>query len=130
MVVGDSLQADNRLLNGVSQSMVHRLSPFSSVSKLLAATSISSTEYTIVSRSPPVNLGNFLRRLALPKPVQHWPLTTLREKLVKIRAEVTRHAKYVTFQLTEVAVIRHLFAAIRDRMARLAIPPPAAEHGA
>jgi hypothetical protein len=30
------------------------------------------------------NLGNFLRRLALPKPVQHWSLTTLREKLIKI----------------------------------------------
>ncbi len=30
------------------------------------------------------NLANFLRRLALPKPVQHWSLTTLREKLVKI----------------------------------------------
>jgi hypothetical protein len=77
------------------------------------------------------NVGNFLRRLALPKPVQHWSLTTLREKLVKIGAKVTRHAKYVTFQLAEVAVTRHLFAAILDRIARLAIPPPlAAGHGA
>ena len=41
------------------------------------------------------NLANFLRRLALPKPVQHWSLTTLREKLVKIGAKVTRHSKYV-----------------------------------
>ena len=41
------------------------------------------------------NLGNFLRRLALPKPVQHWSLTTLREKLIKIGAKVTRHSKYV-----------------------------------
>ena len=24
------------------------------------------------------NLGNFLRRLALPKPIRHWSLTTLR----------------------------------------------------
>jgi hypothetical protein len=70
------------------------------------------------------NLANFLRRLALPKPVQHWSLTTLREKLVKIGAEVTRHAKYVTFQLAEVAVPKRLFAAILDRIARLAIPPP------
>ena len=73
------------------------------------------------------NLGNFLRRLALPKPVQHWSLTTLREKLVKIGAKVTRHAKYVTFQLAEVAVPRRLFAAILDRIARLAIPPPLVE---
>ena len=73
------------------------------------------------------NLGNFLRRLALPKPVQHWSLTTLREKLVKIGAEVTRHSKYVAFQLAEVAVPRRLFAAILDRIARLAIPPPVVE---
>jgi len=28
------------------------------------------------------NLGNFMRRLALPKSVRHWSLTTLREKLI------------------------------------------------
>jgi hypothetical protein len=28
------------------------------------------------------NLGNFMRTLALPKEVEHWSLTTLREKLV------------------------------------------------
>ena len=71
------------------------------------------------------NLGNFLRRLALPKPVRHWSLTTLREKLIKIGAKVTRHSKYVTFQLAEVAVTRNLFAAILNRIARLAMPPPA-----
>jgi hypothetical protein len=32
----------------------------------------------------------------------------LREKLIKIGAKVTRHAKYVTFQLAEVAVTRNL----------------------
>ena len=72
------------------------------------------------------NLANFLRRLALPRDVQHWSLTTLREKLVKIGAKVTRHAKYVTFQLAEVAVPRRIFAAILDRIAQLAIPPPIA----
>ena len=70
------------------------------------------------------NLGNFLRRLALPKLVRHWSLTTLHEKLIKIGAKVTRHAKYVTFQLAEVAVTRDLFATILDRIARLALPPP------
>jgi len=70
------------------------------------------------------NLGNFLRRLALPKPVRHWSLTTLREKLIKIGAKVTQHSKYVTFQLAEVAVTRNLFAAILERIARLALPPP------
>ncbi len=42
-------------------------------------------------------LANFLRRLALPRDVKHWSLTTIQEKLVKIGAKVTRHAKYVTF---------------------------------
>ena len=48
--------------------------------------------------------------LALPKAVEHWTLTTLREKLVKIGAKVVRHGRYVVFQLAEVAVPR---AAVR-----------------
>jgi hypothetical protein len=70
------------------------------------------------------NLANFLRRLAVPKSVSHWTLTTLREKLIKIGAKVTRHSKYVTFQLAEVAVPRALFATILERIKRLAMPPP------
>ena len=41
---------------------------------------------------------------ALPEAVEHWSLTTLREKLVKIGAKVVRHARSITFQLAEVAV--------------------------
>jgi len=70
------------------------------------------------------NLGNFLRRLALPRSVEHWSLTTLREKLIKIGAKVVRHAKYMTFQLAEVAVPRELFAAILERIQRFGVPPP------
>jgi hypothetical protein len=58
------------------------------------------------------NMGNFLRTLALPEAVDHWSLTTLREKLVKIGAKVIRHGRYVTFQLAEVAISRRLFAEI------------------
>jgi len=71
-------------------------------------------------------LANFLRRLALPYDVKHWLLTTLREKLVKIGTKVMRHAKYVTFQLAEVAMTRKLFAEILNRIERLALPPPVA----
>ena len=39
------------------------------------------------------NLGNFMRTLALPKEVEHWSLTTLREKLVKIGAKVVKHGR-------------------------------------
>jgi hypothetical protein len=58
------------------------------------------------------NLANFMRTLALPKEVEHWSLTTLREKLVKIGAKVVSHGRYVTFQLAEVAVSRNLFQRI------------------
>ncbi len=58
------------------------------------------------------NLANFMRTLALPTEVEHWSLTTLREKLVKIGAKVVRHGRYITFQLAEVAVPRSLFEKI------------------
>src|SRR4051812_26165310 len=34
------------------------------------------------------NLANFLRQLVLPRPIRGWTLTTLREKLINIRAKV------------------------------------------
>jgi len=68
------------------------------------------------------NLGNFLRTLALPHGVKHWSLTTLREKLIKIGAKVVTHARYVIFQMAEVAVPKRLFQAILDRIRRLKPP--------
>ena len=65
------------------------------------------------------NLANFLRQLALPRSIRSWNLTTLREKSVKIGAKVVTHAKYVVFQLAEVAVPRQLFAGILERIGRL-----------
>ncbi|MCR4287604.1 MAG: IS1380 family transposase, partial [Deltaproteobacteria bacterium] len=62
------------------------------------------------------NLGNFLRRLALPRSVKHWSLTTLREKLIKIGAKVVKTSRYICFQMAEVAVSRKLFASILDRI--------------
>ncbi len=43
---------------------------------------------------------------------EHWSLTMLREKLVKIGTKVVRHGRYVTFQLAEVGVSRDLFREI------------------
>ncbi len=43
------------------------------------------------------NLGNFLRRLALPREVKQWSLTTLREKLIKVGAKVVIHARPYDF---------------------------------
>ena len=47
------------------------------------------------------------------------PMTTLREKLIKIGAKVVHHARQVIFQMAEVAVPRKLFAAILERIQRL-----------
>ena len=50
-----------------------------------------------------------MRTLALPKAMERWSLTTLREKLIKIGAKVVSHGRYVPFQLAAVAVPRELF---------------------
>jgi len=50
-------------------------------------------------------------------------LTTLRGKLVKIGAKVVHHARYVTFQLAEVAIPRRLYGMILDRIRRFADRP-------
>ena len=65
------------------------------------------------------NLGNFLRRLALPKSVKQWSLRTLRDKLIKIGAKVVSHSRYVIFQMAEVAVPQTLFREILDRIRQL-----------
>jgi len=50
-------------------------------------------------------------------------LTTLREKLIQIGAKVIKHARYITFQLAEVAVPRKLFEAILQKIDRLRLLP-------
>ncbi len=55
--------------------------------------------------------------------MKQWSLTTLRDKLIKIGAKVVHHARYVTFQLAEVAVPRRLYRAILERIRRFATLP-------
>ncbi len=38
------------------------------------------------------NLGNFLRRLCLPKAVKHWSLRSVQVKLIKMGGRVVRHS--------------------------------------
>ena len=65
------------------------------------------------------NLGNFLRRFALPKSVSLWSLRSLLVKLIKIGAKVVRTERYTYFQMAEVAVPRKLFKRILLRINRL-----------
>jgi haloacid dehalogenase-like hydrolase/Transposase DDE domain group 1 len=57
------------------------------------------------------NLGNFLRTLATPEPIKDWSMTTMREKPIKVGANVVGHAHYVSFQIgcyTAQRLRRHL----------------------
>ena len=47
------------------------------------------------------NLGNFLRRLALPLAIQSWSLTSLQQRLFKTGGRLIRHARYFVLQLAE-----------------------------
>ena len=71
-----------------------------------------------------------MRKLALPDEIEHWSLTTLQEKLVKIGAKVASHGRYVTFQLAKVAVPRKLFRktlSLIDDLQRRPVPAQAEE---
>jgi hypothetical protein len=48
----------------------------------------------------------------------------LREKLIKIGANVVRHARRVIFHMAEVAASRELFRAILEGIGRLRLPTP------
>jgi hypothetical protein len=62
------------------------------------------------------NIGNFLRRSALSKSTNDWSLRTMPENLIKIRAKLVSHARYVMFQMAEVLVSRSLFYEILARI--------------
>ena len=58
------------------------------------------------------NLGNFLRRLCLPKAVRHWSLRSVQVKLIKMGGRLVRHSRRLIFQLAEVSVPRQLFEGV------------------
>ncbi|MHB8896750.1 MAG: IS1380 family transposase, partial [Candidatus Geothermincolia bacterium] len=65
------------------------------------------------------NLGNFMRRFALPKEVSHWSLTSIQLKLIKIGAKIISHSRMTVFQMAEVAVPEKLFRSMLSRIHRL-----------
>ena len=65
------------------------------------------------------NLGNFLRRLGLPKAIKDWSLHSLQGKLIKTGGQIMRHARQIVFQWGEVAVPKKLFTTILERISRL-----------
>lgn len=69
------------------------------------------------------NLGNFLRRLTLPKVVKEWSLQSVQLKLIKAGARLVRHARRLVFQMAEVAVPRDVWMAILERIGCLRLVP-------
>ena len=69
------------------------------------------------------NLGNFLRRLCLPKAVKHWSLRSVQVKLIKMGGRLVRHARRLIFQLSEVSVPGRLFQRVLERIGRLSPAP-------
>ena len=69
------------------------------------------------------NLGNFLRRLALPEAVKDWSLRSVQVKLIKIGGRLVRHARRLVFQLAEVAVPKEVFQGVLERIGRLCLAP-------
>jgi hypothetical protein len=69
------------------------------------------------------NLGNFLRRLALPEAMKHWSLTSLQTRLIKTGGRLVRHARRLVFQLAEVLVSGEMLAGMLERINRLRLAP-------
>ena len=69
------------------------------------------------------NLGNFLRRFALPGEVSHWLLRSVQLKLIKIGARIISHARRTVFQMAEVAISGALFAEVLARIRSMAAAP-------
>ena len=68
------------------------------------------------------NLGNLWRRLALPKRVGNWSLTSLQQRLVKTGGRLVKHARYSWLLLAESHLTKRLFGAMVQRIAALPLP--------
>ena len=68
------------------------------------------------------NLGNLWRRLALPKRIDGWSLTSLQQRLVKTGGRLVKHARYYWLLLAESHLTRRLFGSMVLRIAALPLP--------
>ena len=85
----------------------------------LSCTRFSSNKVRLALFVLAYNLGNFLRRFALPREVAHWSLTSIQLKLIKIGAKIVFHSRLTVFQMAEVAVPEKLFRSMLSRIHRL-----------
>jgi len=65
------------------------------------------------------NLGNLWRRLALPKRIENWSLTSLQQRMVKTGGRLVKHARYYWLILAEGHLNRQRFGAMLGRIVLL-----------
>jgi hypothetical protein len=68
------------------------------------------------------NLGNLWRRLALPRRIENWSLTSLQQRVVKTGGRLVKHARYYWLLLAEGHLTRRRFGAMLGRIALLPVP--------
>ena len=68
------------------------------------------------------NLGNLWRRLALPKEIGNWSLTSLQQRLMKTGGRLIKHARYYWLLLAESHLTRRLFGSMLQKVAELSSP--------
>jgi hypothetical protein len=68
------------------------------------------------------NLGNLWRHV-LPKRIDAWSLTSLRQRLVKTGGRLIKHVRYYSLLMAESHLTRRLFGGMLRRIA--ALPSPA-----
>jgi hypothetical protein len=68
------------------------------------------------------NLGNLWRRLALPRRIGNWSLTSLQQRLVKTGGRLVKHARYYWLLLAEGHPSRRLFGSMLRMIAALPLP--------
>ena len=68
------------------------------------------------------NLGNLWRRLALPRRIGNWSLTSLQQRLVRTGGRLVKHARYYWLLLAEGHLSRKLFGSMLRMIAALPLP--------
>ena len=69
------------------------------------------------------NLGNLVRRLALPDAIKHWSLRSVQTRLIKIGGRLVHHTRRLVFQLAEVIATRDVFQELLERVGRFGPAP-------
>ena len=68
------------------------------------------------------SLINLWRRLALPKMIGNWSLTSLQQRLVKTGGRLIKHARYYWLLLAERRLSRRLFGSMLRMIAARPLP--------